>query len=109
MTWRIDPIHWRQYRDVHLNPPPGIIEAIQKAGIHNYSIFALCSDSQDRAIRAFAYMEVEGDDIDQALEQLARNDTYRRWAREVGPWVLPQADEGVDDRFLVLAPIFYCQ
>lgn len=101
MTWRVYPEHWEAYRHIHLNPWPELLEAIQAVGIHNYSIFALGD-------RMFAYMEVEGDDVNAALARLAETDVYRRWAEVVGPWLMPEAVDGSGVRFLELESIFYC-
>lgn len=102
MTWRVDPQHWDAYKEIHLNPWPELLEAIQEAGIHNYSIFAF-------GTRVFAYMEYEGqDDIQDALERLSQTDTKKKWDEEVTVWVLPDAQEGVPIQFLELEPIFYC-
>ena len=40
MTWRVNPANWEEYKHIHLNPWPELIEAIQAVGIHNYSIYA---------------------------------------------------------------------
>ena len=36
MTWQVDPKYWEEYKDIHLNPWPELIEAIQAVGIHNF-------------------------------------------------------------------------
>ncbi len=65
MTWRVHPEHLEPYTDIHLNPWPELLEAIQAVGIHNYNIFALGN-------RMFAYLEVDGD-IDEALGNAGRD------------------------------------
>jgi L-rhamnose mutarotase len=75
MTWRVAPEHWEEYRQIHLNPWPELITAIQQAGIHNYNIFAF-------GTRLFAYMEFDGDDLDAALAVLSKTDVKQRWDAE---------------------------
>jgi L-rhamnose mutarotase len=101
MTWQVDPAHWEEYKDIHLNPWPELLKAIQAVGIHNYSIFAF-------GTRVFAYMEIDGHDPYAALNVLAQTDIKKKWDAEVTTWVLPEADEGSGIQFMELQPIFYC-
>jgi L-rhamnose mutarotase len=100
MTWRVNPEHWEAYKAIHLNPWPELLEAIQDAGIQNYSIFAF-------GTRVFAYMEVDGD-VATALDILTQTDVKQRWDREVTVWVLPEAEDGTGIQFMELEQIFYC-
>lgn len=101
MTWQIDPAYWAEYKEIHLNPWPELIQAIQEAGIHNYSIYAF-------GTRVFAYMEVDNDDVYAALNNLAQTDIKKKWDQEVTAWVLPEAEEGSGVQFMELEQIFYC-
>lgn len=101
MTWRVQPEHWDEYKAIHLNPWPELIAAIQAVGIHNYSIFAFGD-------RVFAYMEVAGDDVYAALNELAQTEIKRRWDAAVTIWVAPEAVDGSGIQFMSLEPIFYC-
>lgn len=100
MTWRVNQNHWEEYRAIHLDPWPELIDAIQSVGIHNYSIFAF-------GTRVFAYMEIEGDDPNVALDLLAQTDIKKKWDEEVTVWVMPQAAEDSDIQFMELESIFY--
>jgi len=108
MTWQIDPAHWKEYKDIHLNPWPELLAAIQAAGIHNYSIFAFPQCHPQGGVRVFAYLEVDGDDVYQAFNAIAQTDIKKKWDAEVTIWVLPEAAEGCGVQFLELEPIFYC-
>jgi L-rhamnose mutarotase len=101
MTWRVDPKRWQEYKNIHLNPWPELITAIQEVGIHNYSIFAF-------GTRVFAYMEIDGEDPYDVLNTLAQTEIKKKWDAEVTVMVLPNAEDGVDIQFLELEPIFYC-
>jgi len=108
MTWRIDPAQWDAYKEIHLNPWPELIAAIQEVGIHNYSIFALPDpQSQTHGTRVFAYMEVDGD-VGEAMARLTDTDIKRRWDVEVTVAVLPEAVNGSGVQFMQMEPIFYC-
>lgn len=101
MTWRVDPGNWEQYKRVHLEPWPELIEEIQKVGIRNYSVFAF-------GTRAFAYFEVESGTAQEALEKLSSTVVKKSWDDEVTRFVLPEADDGAGVQFLQLERIFYC-
>ena len=101
MTWQVKPEHWEAYKHIHLHPWPELVAAIQEYGIHNYSIFAF-------GTRAFAYMEVDSDDVQAVLHALAQTDIKRKWDAEVTVWVAPEAAEGTGIQFLQLQRIFYC-
>ena len=98
MTWQVDPKIWDEYREIHLNPWPELIEALQAAGIHNYSIFAF-------GTRVFAYLEV---DDDESLARVQETAVMDRWNEKVLPWVLPEAVEGNGIQFMELEQIFFC-
>lgn len=101
MTWQVNPADWEAYRSIHLNPWPELMIAIQEAGIHNYSIYAL-------GTRVFAYMEIDGDDPYEALGRLAQTEIKKKWDAEVTVWVAPEAQEGTGLQFMELERIFYC-
>jgi L-rhamnose mutarotase len=101
MTWQIDPAHWDEYKEIHLNPWPALVKAIQDVGIHNYSIFAF-------GTRVFAYLEIDGEDPYAALNLLAQTDIKKKWDDEVTAWVMPEAVEGSGIQFMELESIFYC-
>lgn len=101
MTWRVNPASWEEYKQIHLNPWPELLEAIQAVGIHNYSIYAF-------GTRVFAYMEIDGDDVYEAFNTLAQTDIKKKWDAEVTAWVAPEAEDGAGIQFMELEPIFYC-
>jgi L-rhamnose mutarotase len=101
MTWRVDPAHWEEYKAIHLNPWPELMQAIQDVGIHNYSLFAC-------GTRVFAYMEIDGDDPYRALDILAQTDIKKKWDAEVTIWVMPEAKDGTGIQFMELEQIFFC-
>lgn len=101
MTWRVNPANWEEYKQIHLNPWPELIDAIQAVGIHNYSIYAF-------GTRVFAYMEIDGDDVYAALNTLAQTGIKQKWDAEVTVWVAPEAEDGSGIQFMELEPIFYC-
>lgn len=107
MTWQVAAEHWEAYKQIHLNPWPELLEAIQAVGIRNYSIFALPA-AENGGVRVFAYMEIDGEDPLEAFDTLARTEIKRKWDAEVTVWVLPEALKGSGVQFLELERVFYC-
>lgn len=101
MTWQVNPAHWEEYKAIHLQPWPELLEAIQAVGIHNYSIFAF-------GTRVFAYMEIDDDDPYAPLAKLSQTDVKKQWDAAVTQWVLPEAAEGSGIQFMDLPSIFFC-
>jgi L-rhamnose mutarotase len=101
MTWQVEPEHWEAYKEIHLNPWPELISAMQAHGIHNYSIFAF-------GTRVFAYMEVDGEDAEAKMKAFAQTDIKKKWDAEVTVMVAPEAAEGAGIQFMRLERIFYC-
>jgi L-rhamnose mutarotase len=108
MTWQVKPAHWKEHKDIHLNPWPDLLKAIQDVGIHNYSIFALPDAETSGHTRVFAYLEIDGDDVLAVFNTLAQTGIKKRWDAKVAAWVLPEAVEGSGVQFMPLEPIFYC-
>jgi L-rhamnose mutarotase len=108
MTWRVDLTHWEEYKHIHLNPWPELMSAIQEHGIHNYSIFAMPPDTAAGAVRVFAYMEIDGENVMAALYQLAQTNIKKKWDDEVTVWVLPEGMTGSDVQFMEIEQVFYC-
>jgi L-rhamnose mutarotase len=63
-----------EYASLHREVDPAVLEEIQRAGIHNYSIFI-------DGIDLFGFLEV--DDLEQCFAVLRRSDAGRPWARRV--------------------------
>ena len=98
MTWQVDPEKLEPYIDIHQNPWPDLLEAMQEVGVQNYNIFRFGN-------RMFAYLEVEDES---ALEELQKREVMDRWNEKVLPWVAPEAEEGSEVQFMELERIFYC-
>ena len=101
MTWRVDPDKWDEYKAIHLDPWPELIEALQSVGIHNYCIYAF-------GLQMFAHMEVDSDDPAAAMAELQATDVMKRWNEKVLPWVQLEAEDDTGVQFMELEQIFYC-
>jgi L-rhamnose mutarotase len=100
MTWQVDPEHWDEYRAIHLNPWPELLQNFAAHGIHNFNCYAF-------GTRVFATLEIEDDDVYEALAKAARTEVKRRWDAQVTIHVLPDAGEDTGKQFLQLERIFH--
>jgi L-rhamnose mutarotase len=103
MTWKAKPEHWEEYKDIHLKAGeewPELLQAFAEHGIHNFNCFAF-------GTRIFAYLEIEGDDVYEALGKVAQTPVKKKWDAKVMPWLEPKVAEDSDLQFLEIEQIFY--
>jgi L-rhamnose mutarotase len=69
---RLRPEMEEEYRRLHAEPWPGVLAALTRAHVSNYSIFV-------RDGLLFSYLEYDGDDYEADMALLATDETTRRW------------------------------
>jgi L-rhamnose mutarotase len=77
-----------EYRRLHADVWPGVLEALRRANVRNYSIFL-----RDGVL--FSYLEYAGDDFAADMAAVAKDETTRRWWALTDPCQqpLPTADD----------------
>lgn len=76
---RVKPDKLAYYKELHANPWPGVIKAIEQANLQNYSIFLY----KDQYL--FGYMEYTGDDLQHDMESIAADPVTQAWWKETDP------------------------
>ena len=71
-----------EYRRLHAEVWPGVLEALRRANVRNYSIFL-----RDGVL--FSYMEYTGADYASDMAALAQDETTRDWWRLTAPCQQP--------------------
>ncbi len=86
---RLKPDMEAEYRRLHAEVWPGVLETLRRANVHNYSIFL-----RDGVL--FSYMEYTGQDYASDMAAVAEDETTREWWRLTGPCQqpVPTAEEG---------------
>jgi L-rhamnose mutarotase len=86
---RLRPEHEAEYRRLHAEAWPGVLDALRAAHVTNYSIFL-------RDGLLFSYLEYTGPDYDADLAAIAADETTRRWWQLTDPCQqpVPSADPG---------------
>jgi L-rhamnose mutarotase len=79
---RLRPEKESEYRALHADAWPGVLDALRAAHMTNYSIFV-------RDGLLFSYLEYNGDDYVADLARVAQDDTTRRWWQLTDPCQQP--------------------
>jgi L-rhamnose mutarotase len=75
---RLRPEKEEEYRKLHADVWPGVLDALRAAHVTNYSIFL-------RDGLLFSYLEYTGDDYEADLARIAQDETTRRWWQLTDP------------------------
>jgi L-rhamnose mutarotase len=75
---RLRPEKESDYRALHADAWPGVLDALRAAHMTNYSIFL-------RDGFLFSYLEYTGDDYAADLARVAQDETTQRWWRLTDP------------------------
>lgn len=76
---KIKPEKLEQYKKLHANPWPEVLQKIKACNIRNYSIFLL----EEHTL--FAYFEYIGTNFEEDMEKMAADKTTQRWWKETDP------------------------
>jgi L-rhamnose mutarotase len=79
---RLRPEHEAEYRTLHADAWPGVLDALRAAQVRNYSIFL-------RDGLLFSYLEYTGDDYAADMAVVAQDETTRRWWQLTDPCQQP--------------------
>jgi len=86
MVIGVKPEKLDEYKRLHAEPWPGVLDQIRRSNIRNYSIFR-------EGGRLFAYFEYVGDDFEADMAAMAADAETQRW------WALTDAmQEPLPDR-----------
>jgi L-rhamnose mutarotase len=75
---KLKPDKIQEYKELHLNPWPGVLKTIRECNIANYSIF-LHGDL------VFAYFEYVGEDYAADMEKMAQDKITLEWWKHTKP------------------------
>jgi L-rhamnose mutarotase len=79
---KVNPEMLDQYKALHANPWPGILEQISQCNIRNYSIYL-----KDDYL--FGYFEYTGDDFAGDMAKMAQDSLTREWWKLTDPCQVP--------------------
>ena len=96
----VKPEHIEEYERLHANPWPGVLEAIRRANIRNYSIYR----HDDRLI---AYLEYVGDDFEADMATMAADPVVREWWSHTDAMQQPFEGREPGDWWLTIPEVFH--
>ncbi len=94
---RVKPERLEEYKALHQDVGPELLDDMRAASIRNYSIFA---DGPD----LFGYLEC--DDWSAATAALARSDANRRWQELMRDYLATPVDPDATEPILMLEEVF---
>ena len=97
---KIKPEKIAEYRELHLNPWPGVLKTISECNLANYSIF-LHGDL------VFAYFEYTGNDYDADMEKMAQDPVTQEWWKHTKPCFVQYAMDTGAQFYCDMEQIFY--
>ncbi|MCY3606791.1 MAG: L-rhamnose mutarotase [Gammaproteobacteria bacterium] len=105
MGWiiRIRPEKIAEYKALHANAWPGVLERIRQCSIRNYSIFL-----REPENLLFGYFEYHGNDFEADMARMDRDEETRRWWKLTDP-----CQEGLETRaegewWAAMEEVFHC-
>ncbi|MCX5317025.1 L-rhamnose mutarotase [Streptomyces sp. NBC_00154] len=79
---RLRPEKEAEYRALHAEAWPGVLDALRRAHVGNYSIFL-------RDGLLFSYLEYHGNDYESDMAAIVEDETSRRWWKLTDPCQQP--------------------
>jgi L-rhamnose mutarotase len=98
----IRPDDISQYKRLHANVWPEILDRLAKSNITNYSIFLRQPENL-----MFAYWEYLGDDFDADSQAIADDPKTGEWWKICGPMQVPLETRAEDEWWAPMEEVFY--
>jgi L-rhamnose mutarotase len=78
-----------EYKKLHADAWPGVLKMIDKANIHNYSIYLGATEKETDDYYLFSYFEYTGKDFDADMAIIAADETTQKWWKHTDPLQTP--------------------
>ncbi|GAA3634675.1 L-rhamnose mutarotase [Microbacterium awajiense] len=89
-----------EYDRYHADAWPGVLDALRRHGVRNYSIFR-------HGDLLFSYMEYVGDDYDADMAGIAADPITQRWWSVMEPMQRPLSDRAEGEWWKTLPEVFH--
>jgi L-rhamnose mutarotase len=97
---RLRPDKEAEYRALHADAWPGVLDALRAAHVINYSIFL-------RDGLLFSYLEYTGDDYAADMAAVAQDETTRQWWQLTDPCQQPLETAADGERWAPAEEVFH--
>lgn len=97
---KVKPEMLKNYKELHANPWPGVLEQITKSNIRNYSIYL-----KDDYL--FSYFEYIGDDYESDMAEMANDSVTQRWWKLTDPCQEPLETRSEGEWWAKMEEVFH--
>jgi L-rhamnose mutarotase len=102
MVIGVRPEKLDEYRILHAEVWPEVLEQIRRCHISNYSIFY-------RDGLLFGYLEYSGDDWEGDMRRMAEDPATQRWWALTDPCQVPVSSAAADEHWAPMAEVFHME
>jgi len=102
MAIRIKPENLEQYKRLHAQVWPGVLDMIKKCNITNYSIY-----HKDDML--FSYFEYTGQDFQADMARMAADPTTQKWWDICKPLLEPLPSRSEGEFWASMEEVFHCE
>jgi L-rhamnose mutarotase len=100
MVIKVRPEKLEEYKTLHADVWPGVLEMIRKCNIRNYSIYF-----KDGYL--FSYFEYQGTDFEADMDKMAADPTTREWWKLTDPCQEPLAKRKEGEKWAAMEEFFH--
>ena len=96
-----------EYKKLHTDVWPGVLDMIKKCNIQNYSIYL--RKLPDGNYYLFSYFEYTGDNFDADMARMAADETTQKWWQLCKPCQVPLPDRMDGQWWAEMEEVFHCK
>ncbi|MCK4346374.1 MAG: L-rhamnose mutarotase [Bacteroidales bacterium] len=100
MIIKVKPEKLEEYKKLHANPWPGIMNMLTECNIRNYSIYY-----KDGYL--FSYFEYVGNDFEADMKKMADDSLTQEWWKLTGPCQIPLETRKEGEWWATMEEIFH--
>lgn len=97
---KVKPDKLEEYKRLHANPWPDVVEALRKHGLKNFSIF-----HKDDYL--FGYFEYFGSDLNADMQKMKEIPMYSKWLSLTDPCQEPLATRKEGEWWAAMEPVYH--
>lgn len=101
MVIRVKPEKLEEYKRLHAEPWPGVLEMIHECNLRNYSIYY-------RDGYLFSYFEYVGNDFEKDMAKMAADPTTQEWWKLTDPCQEPLPTRNDGEWWATTEEVFHC-
>lgn len=100
MVINIKPEKIEEYKKLHAETWPEVLDALRRNGVSNYSIFL-----KDHTL--FGYLEYHGDDYEASMARIAEDEATQRWWKLTDPCQEPWPTRAEGEWWATMEEVFH--